>query len=384
MHGDLTHNPMDTQPTVNDPSPIVLIVDDEAPIAEEIAEYLANQGLHTITAHDCASARTLMRGNPRISVLLTDVRIPDDDGVTLAGEVTSGRDEAHAIEVIVLTGHGNMDMAVDALRARVFDFLNKPLRLRKLGETVRAALASAETRRARARSSAAAGAASTASIMAVLNDELRTPLVPILGLSELMEQDGEALPGAQMATYAGLIRKSGERLKEVADIFALLSSLELGVARPAAELLRVDALLRRLEADNAAAARERSQTMAIGTVAVPSLTTDAMFLRLALDQLVSNAVRFTPEGGAITLFVQRRGAEAWCVVEDDGPGMDAAQLARAMHPVQPLNGALAHRHRGTGLGLTLAARLAQALGGRLELDSRPGSGTRAAIVLPIG
>jgi two-component system cell cycle sensor histidine kinase PleC len=113
-----------------------------------------------------------------------------------------------------------------------------------------------------------------------------------------------------------------------------------------------------------------------------AVVTDRKLLLQALDQIVGNAVRFTPAGGTVRLVTLSSDVADIFVVEDSGPGMSDAELERAKQPFRQLDASLARRHRGLGLGLALAGGLAETLGGRLDIASTPGKGTRVSIILP--
>jgi hypothetical protein len=98
--------------------------------------------------------------------------------------------------------------------------------------------------------------------------------------------------------------------------------------------------------------------------------------------LLSNAVKFTHAGGEVRLSVSQTDAGVTFVVADTGVGMRAEDILTALKPFQQLDGSLARRHEGAGLGLPLAKRLAELHGGVLEITSRPGKGTQVIVRLP--
>jgi signal transduction histidine kinase len=385
----------------------VLVVDDEAAIAEEIVEYLTGRGISAISAAEASSALEGVRNDLSISVMMTDVRMPGVDGMTLAGQVLAARSDEHALEVVVLTGHASLDMAVDALRTRVFDFVRKPVRLRDVADSVRRANAAAQERRVRSRALAARATALAAEaralraqveglpgiasagrsadnghVLAVINDEMRTPLVPILDLADLIERESGQLSEERLIEYGALIRQSGERLKEIAESFATLSALHLGTARPRMAHERAALILAALRARHEKQSAQRQQTLEVAAEGSDVVVTDRKLLVQALDQIVGNAIRFTPVGGTVRLIAQATADADVFLVEDTGPGMSDAEVQRARQPFRQGDASLARRHRGLGIGLVLAGGLAETLGGRLDIDSAPGRGTRASIILP--
>ena len=109
---------------------------------------------------------------------------------------------------------------------------------------------------------------------------------------------------------------------------------------------------------------------------------DQRLIETVLDNLLSNAIRYTPRAGRITLAVQRRGEEAVLAVTDTGPGIPAEHQTRIFERFYRTDSARDRDHGGSGLGLAIAQRGALALGGRIELDSTPGKGSEFRLVLP--
>jgi signal transduction histidine kinase len=102
-----------------------------------------------------------------------------------------------------------------------------------------------------------------------------------------------------------------------------------------------------------------------------------------LSHLVGNAIKFT-DAGEVALSVERRGAEVYFTVADTGIGIAQEDVGRLFRPFVQLDAGLTRRHGGTGLGLHIAQRLTALLGGRLEVESELGRGSRFALVLPLG
>jgi len=109
----------------------------------------------------------------------------------------------------------------------------------------------------------------------------------------------------------------------------------------------------------------------------PTIMTDGDRVLQIVSNLLANALRWTPEGGRVDLSLSAGDGEVMVAVADTGPGIDPQQAERIFRPFWSGDGG------GTGLGLTIARELALALGGRLELDSRPGRGSRFVLVLPV-
>lgn len=392
----------------------VLVVDDEPAIAGLLHEVLSRRGLVVHLAHSAAGARAAIERDPRIGVMVSDIRMPEQTGLSLASDLLRTRQDALALEVILVTGDITTDDAVGAVRARAFDFLKKPFRLAQVVDSVDRALASASDRRRRAareadlreRMQAAEAerhrladrlAHSTArledtqstlamverargDLFAVIGHELRTPLIPILGFSELIART-PGLGMDEIRGYAQMINEGGTDL--LALIEAVLDILALdqgeGLADPGQEL--VATLVGRVTAglDHLAAARR----VALWQEGPADLvvTGDLARIAQALGELIDNAIKASPPGGRVEIVWDDPG-EVRIDVLDRGPGVPRLVLDRLGTPFVQGDMSTTRAWPGAGLGLALVTRIAQAHGGRLTLSPRPEGGTGARLILP--
>jgi FixJ family two-component response regulator len=126
----------------------VLVVDDEPAVAEELTDGLAALGFRVLQAHSATDAKRLFREDGNVGVVITDVRMPGDDGLHLARFLLhEGGEAGLRPEVVLITGHATLDDAESAIRVGVSAFIRKPFRLAQAAAAVRAAMAKAETRR---------------------------------------------------------------------------------------------------------------------------------------------------------------------------------------------------------------------------------------------
>jgi DNA repair protein RadC len=133
----------------------VLVVDDERAIVDILTSGLTERGFEVIPTYTASEAWNFISRDPSICVVLTDIRMPEKSGISLAGELLWNRQESVALEVVVMTGGATADAAIDAVRIRAFDFIRKPFRIARVAEIVRRAAESALQRRRRAADDAA-------------------------------------------------------------------------------------------------------------------------------------------------------------------------------------------------------------------------------------
>jgi signal transduction histidine kinase len=215
----------------------------------------------------------------------------------------------------------------------------------------------------------------------LVSHELRTPLNSILGFSELLSAEILGPVGApQYKEYAQIIQASGRRLltlvNQVLEIGRLQGlKLELS-AQPAVPALEEAAFGL---TEEFAARNLRPTILAEGDP--PACLADAWGLRTVLTHLIRNAIGFSPAGGEVRLRVQPAGAFVDLFVEDDGEGIDPADLPRLFLPFEQGGNALSRRGDGAGLGLTIADLTCQAMGARLTLAPGVAGGVSARVRL---
>jgi signal transduction histidine kinase len=217
-----------------------------------------------------------------------------------------------------------------------------------------------------------------------MSHELRTPLNAILGFSEVMQRElFGALGDPRYRGYAADIHLAGTHLLDVVNDILDLTKAEAGamaIECAPTEIASVVEQVRRIVQDSAT---ELGLALAIAVPTGLAVRADAGRLRQVLLNLVSNALKFTPAGGRISIAAAGAADGIWITVADTGIGIAASQIPIALAAFGQIESSQARRHEGTGLGLPLAKRLIELMGGEFKLDSELGVGTSISFSLPV-
>ena len=220
--------------------------------------------------------------------------------------------------------------------------------------------------------------------VAVVSHELRTPLTSIIGYLELIA-DGEAGDlTSEQSGYLAIVQRSTNRLVELVGDLLLVAESERGPL--ALENVETDVGLLAANAVEAArpAADARGIVLRLEPSAAGRLYGDPTRLAQMLDNLISNAIKFTPEGGRVTVRAEAVGHNIVFEVADTGDGISAADRERLFDPFFRSREANARAVPGTGLGLTITKAIVDAHGGAIRIESAVGGGTTFRVRIPVG
>jgi PAS domain S-box-containing protein len=237
-----------------------------------------------------------------------------------------------------------------------------------------------------AKEAAEAGNRAKGAFLANMSHELRTPLHAIIGFTELVE-GGVARTGwaPSYAEYLADVSGSGRHLLALINTILDLSKLEAGQLPLSLGRVDLGELLRSAITTNSetAQAGKIAVTMGLGWDST-HIEGDYSKLKQVLLNVISNAIKFTPAGGRVDITMGVTETDAHIAVTDTGCGIPARDLERVMLPFAQVGNTLSRNFEGSGLGLPIARELCSLHGGRLEIGSVEGQGTKVFISLPLG
>jgi signal transduction histidine kinase len=368
--------------------PHVLLVDDEVDFVTSLGQRLVLRGLPTLTASSGPEALSLLDDHP-VDVVVLDVRMPGMDGIETLRRIK----EAHPrVEVVMLTGHADLESSLEGMRFGFFDYLTKPVQLEQLVEKIDDAYRrrcgeeiddqEAFTDKLQQHMIVADRLSSLGELAASIAHEINNPLAVISeSAGWLRSKTGHE--GTTPADLEAAVEIALDKIEVAIDRAVRISRNFLRFARaPDSHLHDID--LGDLAAEvceltsKTVAAADIDVTVTLQPDTDPSVRSDPFQLRQVLLNLVTNAVQAIGRDGRVEIVVGGDAESAYIAVIDDGPGIPEENIERIFEPFFTTK----EEGHGTGLGLAVSRGIVEKLNGQIEVDSRPGSGCTFRVVLP--
>ena len=375
----------------------ILIVDDDAALLEALpATVRLRLGRVKLDTADSAGSALQQILQNNYDVIITDIKMPGMDGLALLEQIKQLRPDT---PTLLISGHGEHDLTIQALRGGAYDFIQKPIdrdyfvvalkralqasRLRREVNLQRAALerhaveletiVDERTRELRIANEA------KDEFLGMISHEMRTPLTLIGGGVRILRSRGDALsPDAREAVLADLDAESS-RLTRIVEDLLVLARTELGneiVTEPVSLVALVERVAKNFR-------RTSSRPIVVTAEAgLPPVAGEQTYLERVVTNLVSNAEKYSHAGGPIEIALSTSTDDAALVsVTDGGPGVDAAEL-RLIFERFYRSGATASRAKGVGMGLTVCMRLVEAMSGEIQAKHLPDGRFQVTFTVP--
>lgn len=220
-------------------------------------------------------------------------------------------------------------------------------------------------------------------LLSTVSHELRTPLGTIKGFASGLLEYGDLVDGAARQESLRSIDAAADQLTELVDNLLDLQRLQSGRLTIAHDLVNITEVTQSVVADMAILGKGHPLELVVCPER-PLVWGDARRLRQILQNLIDNAIKYSPGGKRVTVRLQCRGAAVELRVEDEGVGIPADQLTRVFDRFHRVDGSLTRRVAGTGLGLAIVRELVTAQGGSVRAESAGGGrGSAFTVTLPI-
>jgi signal transduction histidine kinase len=217
--------------------------------------------------------------------------------------------------------------------------------------------------------------------VALISHDLRTPLTSIMGYLELT-MDDETL-GEDTRGYLEIVQRNSDRLLRLVNDLLFVARVEAGELDLHPLELGLTSIVQQSVEEAGPRARDKRVELRAAVQDVPEIWADRGRMFQLLDNLISNAIKFTPEGGQVDVRLSPDGPNVRLEVADTGIGISAAEQARLFERFYRASTATERHIPGTGLGLYIAHAIVGAHDGRIEVQSEPGAGTTFLVELPV-
>jgi len=393
----------------------VLVIDDDPQSVELVKRVLTRAGFNTVESTSEPSIALSLLREIEPHVVLLDLNMPKIDGFAVLDTLRSEADRVGS-SIIMLTGAADHAVQVTALQRGASDFVTKPFehpvlvarvagaaemrelqrRLRDQNDRLQEAVAArtarlqetldmltrAEAELKRSLEHTEAQGRTRAEVVAELAHELRTPLSAICGFSDMMRRQQFGPIPPRYREYAEDIHSAGMHVLQVIHGFLDITKAEARQEPLAVSMVDIGTLVG--ENVKLMAAEAKKTGVDLWLVVKPGIeevqTDRAKLMQIVLN-MTSNAVKFTPSGGSVTIEVgpDAGGGAYFIVIRDTGVGIDPSGLGEVTRSFGQIRSA---KPKGSGLGMPLTRQYVEMLGGTLTITSRPGQGTAVTIRLP--
>jgi signal transduction histidine kinase len=345
--------------------PRVLIVDDEKGVRESLRAILQTD-CEVLTATSGEEALEVVGRQP-LDIMTLDLKMPGMGGINV---LERAKQIDPDLEVLIITGYGSFDTAVQGLRYRAFDYLAKPFDCDQVRNVVQLALA---RRAATLRMKHA-----PEQFLSSLSHEFRTPLNVIMGYSTILQEQTEGSLSDEQRMALDRIQANSTSLLSYVETLFYMAELDRGLTPLALGPVRVGEVLAQVGRDLAARAGDKGLAWRVDVPADLRFVTDEDMLNRLVRALADNSVRFA-SAGEVVLKARPAAGGITLEIRDNGPGIDADLILETEDVIAGRSNV--RPPRLLGFGLRLAGRLVRALGASLTIASSP-TGTTCQLVLP--
>jgi signal transduction histidine kinase len=351
--------------------PNILIVDDEMGPRESL-KMILNPYYNVYTADRGAQAIEMLKQVP-VDLVTLDLKMPGFSGINVLEKV---KQHDADIEAIIITGYGSLDTAIEGLRLGAFDYISKPFDVNHILALVRRGLErrNAKTQLRQVKSD----------FLSNISHELRTPLSVVVGFVYLLLNQVIGKLTEEQQKVLETVYRNSEELLELIDNVLWMTSLNAGDANATIDKFDVRDVINETVKRYEKPIREKGLRLDVKLAESDlSLDSDRAKVERVFQNVFNNAVKFTSEGEIVVKAQSSAlGDRIEIEITDTGVGIEASKMDSIFEPFHQADNSMQRSYSGLGIGLTVARRMAELIGGKLGVSSKPGVGTRVTMSFP--
>ena len=356
---------------MNSSKPNILVVDDEMGPRESL-KMILNPHYNVYTADRGTQAVEILKQYP-VDLVTLDLKMPGVSGINVLEKVKQHDPD---IEAIIITGYGSLDTAIEGLRLGAFDYISKPFDVNHILALVRRGL---ERRNAKSQLRQV-----KSDFLSNVSHELRTPLSVVVGFVYLLLNQVIGKLTEEQQKVLETVYRNSEELLELIDNVLWMTSLNAGDANSTLERFDVRDIVHETTKRYEKAIREKGLRLDLQLSQNDTmLVSDRGKVERVFQNVFNNAVKFTSDGSVVVKVQptpQRDGVEL--EVADTGVGIEQSKIDSIFEPFHQADNSIQRAFSGLGIGLTVARRMAELIGGKLAVASKPGAGTCVSMKFP--
>jgi len=354
----------------------ILVVDDISKNLQVVGTILRNEGYHVMPATSGLQALERVSAQPPDLILL-DLMMPEMDGLEVCSRLKA-EPLTRQIPVIFLTASNEMEHLMKGFEAGAVDYITKPFNAPELLARVRTHL---ELKHARERLREMNEEKNE--FMGIAAHDLRNPLSAIQGYAEMIIEDAQSLAHRDLEGNGQRIREAAKRMTEMVQNFLDANRIERGELKLNMAISDLSPLLQSVLETQSPHATAKGQMIQLELPPTPTLAlADVSITLQVFENLVSNAVKYSPPGKKIFVRLKAEAGVVRFEVEDQGPGLSKEDQKKLFGKFARLSAKPTGGEHSTGLGLSIVKRLVEAMNGKVWCESELGMGAKFIVTIP--
>ncbi|MBF0274044.1 MAG: response regulator [Nitrospinae bacterium] len=384
----------------------ILIVDDVKANILSLKTLLELEGYKTLSATSGKEAlKILQLEYETIDLILLDVQMPEMDGFETA-ELIKSREKTKEIPILFVTAfEKEKSSLLRGFTIGASDYLTKPIdndivlsrvavfiklknmqdELRQFGKLLEEKVDERTKELYEAKKISERASRAKSEFVANISHEIRTPLNSIIGFSDiLLEMVKKKEFNATFEEYLTIIKENGDNLCEVVNNVLEISKIETGNFEVIHESFDLKGMVENLISPYKIRSFDKKITFhySISPKIKGFISSDSLKIRQILNNILGNAIKFTPEKGRVDLIISLEDEQILFTICDNGIGIPQEKQESIFEMFEQIEGNESTKYQGTGLGLAISKKLVEALGGKITVDSTLGKGTSFTFSIP--